>query len=962
MKIIRYIFTILILLFLVSQSLFALDGGTGKITGRIIDPATGEGLPDANILILGTVLGAATDGEGYYTILNVPPGVYTMQISYVGYQTTTIENITVNTDLTTTINHSLKEETLEGEVIVITAEKPLIKKDLTASTMIMQSEEIQALPITEIEEAVALQAGYVNGHMRGGRSGEVAYMIDGMPVTDSYNGGSIVSVNKDMVEELQVISGAFNAEYGKAMSGIINVTTKRGSDKFGGSFTSYIGDHVSNHTDIFPYIDHVKPYETRNFEGNFYGPLIKDKLFFNVNTRYIKFTGANYGQRRFNPGTVINTDLGELYILGTDYSKDSTLVYMDLPDEKKLDPDTLNHYISRLRENHKDGEGDGEWISINHNRKLYMQAKLQYRHSPTLDMSLTSILDDMKIKQYRNNGIMKYVPDGIADEYNRGLINIFRLTKTLSSRAFFNIGGTYTFKKEKFYLYENLFDPRYVHPYVGIPLPYSFQTGGTENTNAWRTTNTFLGKLDFTAQVTKTHLVKAGLEYQQHDWDIDFISLTPMEEQTDINLLYDSPYINTRALDVSTVYRTTAGGKPYEFSGYIQDKMEFSEFIINIGLRFDYFEPDGKILSDPSDPNIYSPIRPENRYKDLNENGVQDEGEPDVLFAERQEYWYKDSKSKFQVSPRIGAAFPFTDQTKIYFSYGHFFQMPRLELLYSNPNFQLGSGTGNVGVIGNSDLKAEKTVSGEVGIHHMITEDMGFEITGYFRDVRELTGTRSEEILLFGGSARYSKYVNSDFGFIKGIIIAFDKRFSGGWTAGADYTMQIAKGTNSDPSGARNAVAGGALPEIQMTGLNWDQRQTLNLSVSYAGKGWGGSMISQFGSGMPYTPRRSEDITALLINSQIKPATYTVDLRLYKDFNWKNYKATVFLRAFNLFDRLNEYGVFDDTGKAGETTDLQRAQSQNISEYVNTLEDFYIIPGFYGEPRRIELGMTLSFK
>ena len=124
-----------------------------------------------------------------------------------------------------------------------------------------------------------------------------------------------------------------------------------------------------------------------------------------------------------------------------------------------------------------------------------------------------------------------------------------------------------------------------------------------------------------------------------------------------------------------------------------------------------------------------------------------------------------------------------------------------------------------------------------------LTDDITINITGYFRDIRNLSGTRATEIEVFPGFARYSKIDNSDFGFVRGITFAFNKRFSGGLSASVDYTLQQAKGTNSDPEAAQKALAGGALPEVQLTALDWDQQHTINATLSYAAKDWGGSVF-----------------------------------------------------------------------------------------------------------------------
>jgi len=977
---------------------------TGKITGVITDKATREPLYFANVVLEGTDMGAATGEDGRYTIINIPAGVYTVIASYIGYKTTKVKNVQVMTGLTTTIDIELEPgEPIVGESVVKVAKKPIVQKDLTATTAVIEEKKIKEMPITEISEAVELQAGLIKDaggglHIRGGRSGEVSYWIDGVPVTDMYDGGSVVEVNKDMVQELQVVSGAFNAEYGQAMSGIVNITTKSGSNDFGGSFSTYVGDYFSSHNDVFMNITDFKPAAIHNFEGSIFGPLIKDKLYYYLNGRYIYFDGWLHGQRRFNPNAVtgqviltednlrsiapeyldraIPTDDGRMafeYVAGSNKFIDSLAAYSNLPESKAANPDSLQKYINQVRENNQGGLGDGKYLPMNWNRKIYAQGKLIYKVIPGMKLSYNFILDDVNYNDYERDYLFN--PDGASRKFRLGQTHILKLNHAISRKTFYNLGVSYFVKGFQRYLYEDPHDKRYVHPYLELQDPYSFKTGGTQLVHFQRETQTLLSKFDITSQLNNYHQVKAGIEYRYHRVSQEDITLRPSENETDINLPFDNPYINTRILHDSTIYYSSYNHNPVEFSAYIQDKMEFKNMIVNLGVRMDYFAPDGVILNDESDPNIYNPIRPENRYHDWGTDGIpdthdsdgtegngkQDPGEPNVSLSERREYWYKSASSKLQVSPRIGVSFPITDRGIIHFSYGHFFQLPRFELLYQNPDFELGSGTGNVGVIGNADLEPEQTISGEIGLQQGLTENISLSVTVYFRDVRNLTGTRADEIQLYGGSARYSKLTNSDFGFIKGIILALDKRFSEGFGASVDYTFQIANGTNSDPEQARNALAGGSLPEVQLVPLNWDQTHTVNVSFNYRGSNWGASLIGQWGSGLPYTPRASVDISTLLVNSQRKPSTVNMDLRAYYDVTLPFGEGTFFVRVFNLFDTLNEINVYNDTGRAGFTTDKQRAQATNPVLSVNTLDRWFTNATHYSEPRRIEAGFTYSF-
>jgi outer membrane receptor protein involved in Fe transport len=448
---------------------------------------------------------------------------------------------------------------------------------------------------------------------------------------------------------------------------------------------------------------------------------------------------------------------------------------------------------------------------------------------------------------------------------------------------------------------------------------------------------------------------------------IEDINLKPIDNQSTFTPGFSSPYIITQVLADTANSHDRYVHYPVELSAYLQDKMEYKDLIINIGIRVDYFDPDGKVLADEEDPNIYKPVKPSNQYYDLNENGVRDPNEPKKEVSDRESYWYKKASKKLQISPRFGASFPITDRGVFHFSYGHFFQIPNFERLYANPGFKVNEGTGNVdhngAPTGNADLKPEQTINAEVGLQQQLTDDLSLDVTAYLRDIRNLAGSRADQISIGGplGSRTYTKYVNSDFGFVKGVIVTLDKRFSQGLSLSVDYTFQIARGTASDPNEARNQIAGGRLPEVQLTPLVNDQRHTLNAVLNYSTDSYGGSVIGQFGSGQPYTPEVSKDVTVFLTNGEIKPTFYNVDVRLFKSFFMDPIRYLIFLRVNNLFDVKNETGVYGDTGRAGKTYAEDRALQSGAPQYVNSVHDYYIDPGQYSEPRRIEFGVTIEF-
>ncbi len=228
-----------------SVAVFA--GTTGKISGYITDQETGEPIVGANIIIEGTYLGASCDLDGYFAINNIPPGEYRVIISAVGYQKIIVEKVLVKIDLTTKLDMKLTSSVIQlDQEVVVTSQRPLVQKDLTSTSVTISSEEIKMLPVESIGQIVNLQAGVIDGHFRGGRSNDVAYLVDGVAVTDAFNGGFGVQVENSSIRQMEVISGTFNAEYGQALSGVVNIVTQSGSDKFEGYVTGYIGSYFTS--------------------------------------------------------------------------------------------------------------------------------------------------------------------------------------------------------------------------------------------------------------------------------------------------------------------------------------------------------------------------------------------------------------------------------------------------------------------------------------------------------------------------------------------------------------------------------------------------------------------------------------------------------------------------------------------------------------------------------------------
>jgi len=274
-----------ILLLLLLTPFFVYSGTTGKLAGTIKDAQTGEPLVGANVIIEGTNFGAATNVNGEYVILNISPGRYNVKFSFIGYETTLMQDVSITVDQTTILQITLNPQTILVDEVIVTARTPLIQKDVTSSISVITREEIEALPVATFTELLSLQAGVTgsgsNLHVRGGRTNEVAYMIDGTLVDDPLLGGLATNINNDAIQEMSLLSGTFNAEYGDALSGVVNIVTRDGTDKFSAKLearTSEFG--VDRYSDL---------HENR-VNGSISGPIVSPEYNF-----FISAELNNYG-------------------------------------------------------------------------------------------------------------------------------------------------------------------------------------------------------------------------------------------------------------------------------------------------------------------------------------------------------------------------------------------------------------------------------------------------------------------------------------------------------------------------------------------------------------------------------------------------------------------------------------------------------------------------------------------
>lgn len=869
-------------------------GTTGKLTGKVTDAKTKEALIGANVIVAGTTLGAAVDIDGNYFILNIPPGVYQVTASILGYASRNLDNVRISVDQTTRLDIELGESAIEIKDVIVTAQRELVQRDLTSTEQKISGEEISMLPVEDVQSLVNLQAGVVEGHFRGGRTGEVKYLIDGVSVNDVFSGQSTMEAEVNSIQELQVLTGTFNAEYGEALSGVVNQVTKIAGENYNGSLSLYTGDYISGRKTLYPNLNKISPKDVYNLQANLSGPIpVTDNIVkFFLSGRYIKDNGYIYGTRRFNPSDSSNfsaNDPNEWYIGAT---------------------------------------GDSSFVPMNNSTKIVLQGKLAFKVGTGKGIVLNGLYQDDEYRVYNHR--FRLNPDGDYKYFQKSILGSISYTHLFSSRIFLDILGSGYYTGYKQYTFENPYDLRYVNPdRMSDVSGNSFLTGGTENWHFKHDTETYTGKLDFTDQVTENHEMKVGVEYNQHKLDYE-----------DFQVLVDATTNFQPSIPAPGTFNfNTYTNHPFQLSGYVQDKIELEYLIVNVGVRFDYFQPDADVLINPDSIAAL-----------------------DEQFPPFEGSLFRKATTKQQVSPRIGISYPISDKGAIHISYGHFFQVPPFEFLYKNPNFRIpltGELPSNIGnIIGNADLKPQQTIMYEIGLQQELFENFGLNITAYYKDIRNLLGT---EVHIKNNFKKFAKFVNRDYGAVSGFTLSFEKRFTEGYGASVDYTYQIAQGNASDPNDAFNKAQANPPIEVnkQLVPLSWDRRHSLNISAFIGdAEDYIISIIGRLGSGLPYTPSLQNQRTGLE-NSDNRPSFFNVDLYLTKYLNLMGYNLSLFAKVYNLFDTANEQDVYGDTGRAGYTLELTRSQEQPRG--VNTLSEYLRRPDFYSAPRQIIVGAQFSF-
>lgn len=935
-------------------SVYAQPGGKGRIEGSVVDAKTNEELPGANVLIKGTYYGGSSKLDGSVKIENVNPGSYTLEVTLLGYKSVQFTNFKVEAGQTARFTAKMQETVLalDKEVVVV-GERPLFDIEETASRRNVGQEDIQAAALTKVEAIVAQSPGVVFSdneiHIRGGRTHEAALLLDGVSIQDPLAGtGFGLQVSPQSIQDVEVITGGYNAEYGQATSGIVNITTREGSDKYSGSI-SYKLDHFGFNNDS------RSNWNTDNFDATLSGPepitsFVLPALGLDIGR--VSFFGSAYARRS-------DDYLRWVEITGTDGRVIGT---------RAIAPNGLFSSIFNGR----------DWAP-RRNNDYSMLAKLTWKPSGTTKLSYTfnqSVAINQNTQTIQatlervepNPGyqyLFQFIPDSANTFTQRNLQHAISWTHTLSKETFYELKlSRYTAhirgdaNGRDFSLY---IEPQDIVTYpiryfnqnrdtVGvIPGDGFYDVGApTSYRDQFAVEHTF--KFDLSHYFSEKNKFKTGVEMR-------------FQELQMVDIF--RPWIKPQGFD-NDIYSV----HPALGAFYAQDNITLKGMILNFGLRLDYWLP-GKLVDDiAKDTSSAFIVSPGLRQAYLDNT-----------------FGLGGRRVKARLSPRIGISHPISDNQTLFFSYGHFSKFPRPQYVYSK--LTRTSVRSNTAAVGNPNLNPETTVSYELGVRNQLSGNDVLTVTAYYKDIFDyITEKTVRRTTGLGGSQFYSTNLNLDYARSRGIEIEYKKRI-GNWFRGSlAGSYSTATGKSSSPSEGAVRLQQGEPENIKERSLIWDRplQISMNLNVTVqkgeALFGFGNGILDDYNlfirafyqSGKRYTPQKLIGIDAATgrplyitdldrINEELGENWFYVDLNFEKYFDLGFGKLVASIEVQNLFDNKNSQILNPVTGRAYEYGD-PTPQSYNDPLYpqlTGSVSPYPYDPARYKEPRTMRFSLAFRF-
>ncbi len=821
---------------------------TSKIEGTVRDQDTGQPLADAQVVIEGTRLGNVTNADGYYFILNVPPGRRSITFTFTGYQKTTIGDQLILAGHTATVDAALSSTIVElGGITVEGDADVLLPRDQTASKQRMTAESIAETPATRLEDMMVLEAGVQTGgegalsrglRIRGSRLGKEAMVVDGVIVRNytanpfrsglgwvwEQEEGSLgedttpLEFSTGSVEEVDILTGGFQAEYGNAQSGIINIVTKEGTPDWKGN-VRFVTDQQNPRTSDYGYNQLMTSIGgpipgIRNLyihgSGEIQGradrrPTHADEGFRGVNQDFVD--RLNHAVRndivlgRMEPVFTLDDFKTGAEFFASKSGKSAALFSpsnpVRLPEnwgDRTLASSKITYYpikklkligsINFSRNQHSYPAGDDGnyfldgWVteSTLPSRNWDADApdttafvpQAYARRTKTTNLLLGFNWDFLRTA--RRSGALQFRYSRFRSQdinSSNPADNYIRSEETFMGWSPHDVlFEVETFAQEEFTIERKVKDQVITYNKMGANLPIEgspeayleFADGEGPWKRNWYYENPFRAYND-------EQLYWLTYRYSrewQNNYKVDADFQLDRWNRAKVGMQYSSFDNNmfelhnmARRRDVNNEFEY--GPQMYAF--YLQNRTDLGDFVFDYGIRYDRFDP----APDPLDNWGY---RSGDQWSER-------------IFPKVINEW----------SPRFDVGFPVTDKTNLRFSYGVFSQLPSMSFIYT------GSNPG--------DLGYARTDAFEAGMSYLMTNDMVIDLAAYYRDVMGNVASkeffRDYEQWHSGLRIRgwTDGFTNRDDGNIKGLDFTVRKRFSNNFAYNLMYTLQFSRTTGS---------------------------------------------------------------------------------------------------------------------------------------------------------------------
>ncbi len=911
----------------------------GSVTGKVVDKDSGAPLNFANVVIVGTSMGANARNGGLFNIAIVPVGTYNLKASYVGYDAQTLVNVRVDAGKPLVLEFRLKKGSgTMLDAVKVTGKVKQIDVKSSDVSHVQTDKEFLSLPVESVTEAVALNTGVVvqggELHVRGGRSNEVSVRIDGVPVDDPLSGGS-VDLGLLSVAQSELITGGMDAEYGNASSAIINFTTKSGGRNFEGNFR-YTTDDYGRADKTFTNYDRLSL--------GMGGPTPFNDLTYYVSGEATFQDGEVLSVRRYPEHEYLNGFLKFKERADTNFRTQARLDWkvskgVKMSGEMTLDKTSSDPYIhnyntsgqvSRIMifpEFRRNRFAPQEpWYAIQSQVIMYSGSWYQkalkatyvdIRDDPSCQYCLLPVSDNqtqraVRVVDFQGRGSEPTLPPALG-----GRLAVYAYIDFIIFDGFQNPISTWV-------------------PEVGSAAADTNKAEFNAAEHVWTNKN-----LSYQFKWSMTHTLSPRSFYEVKLSRLSFDVLSSVNDQTPGEYATAGKFlwvpgrgpITVGNVDFYTDPEVPFFATAYDYQRYSRRNsatylmrsdittQRWKNHKMKGGLLVQYNDLDNATFTGPGrqrqfresygfSGNVFHNFNPEGSFY------VQDQWQYEGMVVNggaRYDFFSPGSgvgvevnssqiqrdidRWKTQLSPRLGLSFPITDRDNFHFHYGRFIQFPEKNLIFATQDVN-----GGLGTLGNPNLDPETSISYQAGIKHQFSTDVSGQFALFNKDYYGLVS--SIEITDDSTGTQNTRYINKAYASSRGVELQLNKDFSRNFAFDLAYTFSFADGVASNADFGVQAQGLSHLPTGELP-LDWDQRHTFNATLSIARAGdWSATTVYQYTSGLPWTPffRFEKRQDPVLENSRRFPKQHLVNFRGEKFFKIYGQDLRLFFDGRNLLD------------------------------------------------------------